>query len=226
MSWWTFFGPEKNYLPPPPRDTLPSPVCTTPPPLLGNPPLHMGETGTIWQFFRALFPSTWRTLSPKCFVYQDSGHTQTPRICHMFVLSLLASGGTLPRNAYFSRQTLNCQIVRFQIRVPPSFRLGLLLPFPATETEEKIKKYIRNVLQAKTFSPLNFGTAPLQKCVGDFCCINFGGFCRGFSWKIFLGTFSHKNEEKKIRRQNPKKKKIRRLENKNPRKIRSAKIRP
>ena len=42
------------------------------------------------------------------------------------------------------------------------------------------------------------GPAPLQKCVGDFCCINFGGFCRGFSWRIFLGTFSHKNEEKKI----------------------------
>ena len=26
--------------------------------------LYMGKTGTIWQFFRALFPSTWRTLSP------------------------------------------------------------------------------------------------------------------------------------------------------------------
>ena len=25
---------------------------------------NMGKTGTIWQFFRALFPSTWRTLSP------------------------------------------------------------------------------------------------------------------------------------------------------------------
>ena len=32
--------------------------------------------------------------------------------------------------------------------------------------------------------------------IGDFCCIKFGGFCRGFSWRIFLGTFSHKNEEK------------------------------
>ena len=70
----------------------------------------------------------------------------------------------------------------------------------------------------------NVGPAPLQKCVGDFCCINFGGFCRGFSWRIFLGTFSHKNEEKisgdKIRE------KIRRLKNKNPRKIRPAKNRP
>ena len=69
-----------------------------------------------------------------------------------------------------------------------------------------------------------FGLAPLQKIVGDFCCINFGGFCRGFSWRIFLGTFSHKNEEKKsgdkIRD------KIRRLKKYNPREIRSAKNRP
>ena len=41
------------------------------------------------------------------------------------------------------------------------------------------------------------GPAPLQKCVGDFCCINFGGFCRGFSWRIFLGTFSHKSASPK-----------------------------
>ena len=65
------------------------------------------------------------------------------------------------------------------------------------------------------------GLAPLQKIVGDFCCIKFGGFCRGFSWRIFLGTFAHKNEEKKsgdkIRD------KIRRLKNKNPLEIRSAK---
>ena len=40
------------------------------------------------------------------------------------------------------------------------------------------------------------GPAPLQKCVGDFCCAKLGGFCRGFSWRIFLGTFPHKNEEK------------------------------
>ena len=31
----------------------------------------------------------------------------------------------------------------------------------------------------------------------DVCCVNFGGFWRGFSWRIFLGTFSYKNEEKK-----------------------------
>ena len=34
------------------------------------------------------------------------------------------------------------------------------------------------------------GPAPLQKCVGNFCGANFGGFCRGFSWMILLGTFS------------------------------------
>ena len=39
------------------------------------------------------------------------------------------------------------------------------------------------------------GPAPLRKCVGDFCLI-FGGFCRGFSWRIFLGTFPRKNEGK------------------------------
>ena len=43
----------------------------------------------------------------------------------------------------------------------------------------------------------DLGPAPLQKCVGDFCCIEFGGFSRGFPWRIFLGTFPHKNEEKK-----------------------------
>ena len=32
----------------------------------------------------------------------------------------------------------------------------------------------------------------------DFCCIHFGGFSRGFSWRIFLGTFPTK-----MRRKNP-----------------------
>ena len=72
----------------------------------------------------------------------------------------------------------------------------------------------------KTF----LGLPPLQKCVRDFCCINFGGFCRELSWRIFLGTFSH-NNEKIVRQQNPREK-IRRLENKNPRRVRSAKNRP
>ena len=32
--------------------------------------------------------------------------------------------------------------------------------------------------------------APLQTCVGDYCYIlKSRGFCRGFSWRIFLGTF-------------------------------------
>ena len=45
----------------------------------------------------------------------------------------------------------------------------------------------------------------------DFCCINFGGFSRGFSWRIFLGTFSHKNEGKKSGEKI--REKIRRLKN-------------
>ena len=32
----------------------------------------------------------------------------------------------------------------------------------------------------------------------DFCCLKFGGFSRGFSWRIFLGTFPTK-----MRRKNP-----------------------
>ena len=32
----------------------------------------------------------------------------------------------------------------------------------------------------------------------DFCCINFGGFSRGFSWRIFLALFPTK-----MRRKNP-----------------------
>ena len=61
----------------------------------------------------------------------------------------------------------------------------------------------------------------------DFCCIKFGGFSRGFSWRIFLDTFSHKNEEKNPVRKSAKKKKkkIQRLKNKNPRQIRSAESR-
>ena len=59
----------------------------------------------------------------------------------------------------------------------------------------------------------------LQKYVRDFCCANFGGFCRGLSWRIFLCTFSHKKEEKKTGDKSVKQ--IHRAENINPRKIRS-----
>ena len=46
---------------------------------------------------------------------------------------------------------------------------------------------LRNLFGTPTRTYL--GPAPLQKCVGDFCCINFGGFCRGFSWRIISGHF-------------------------------------
>ena len=39
---------------------------------------------------------------------------------------------------------------------------------------------------------VSLGPVPVQKCVGDFCGIDFGGIYRGFSWRIFLGTVSHK----------------------------------
>ena len=54
-------------------------------------PMHTSKHGTIWHFFRALFPSTWRTLSSDAL-----GHTQTARICLTFVLSLLVSGSSPP----------------------------------------------------------------------------------------------------------------------------------
>ena len=57
------------------------------------------------------------------------------------------------------------------------------------------------------------GPAHLEKCVGNFCCANFGGFCRGFCWRSLLGTFFPQKLEK-IRRQNPRKN--RRPKNKNP----------
>ena len=72
---------------------------------------YMGKTGTIWQLFRALFPSTWRTLSPDALFTRIWDTRKHPGICHIFVLSLLVSRSNVPRNAQFSWQTLNCQII-------------------------------------------------------------------------------------------------------------------
>ena len=47
----------------------------------------------------------------------------------------------------------------------------------------------------------NLALPPLRKCVGDFCCVNFGGFCRGCCWRIFLALFPTK-----MRRKNPREK--------------------
>ena len=56
-----------------------------------------------------------------------------------------------------------------------------------------------NLNQAERTNITNLGPAPLQKCVGDLCCINFGGFCRGFSWRIFSEQFF----PPKMRRKHP-----------------------
>ena len=58
----------------------------------------------------------------------------------------------------------------------------------------------------------------------DFCCINFGGFFRGFSWRIFLALFPTKMRRKKSGEKI--REKIRRPKKRNPRKIRSAESRP
>ena len=65
---------------------------------------------------------------------------------------------------------------------------------------------------------------PSAEMYQGFLLYKFWRILPGFSWRIFLGTFSHKNEEK--RSGDKICEKIRRLKNKNPRKICSAKIRP
>ena len=84
-------------------------------------PCTWAKPGRFGNFFVLCFLA----LGGHClqmFCLPGFGTQATPRICHIFVLSLLLSGSTLPRNAYFSRQTLNCQIVP----VLPSY---LYIPF-------------------------------------------------------------------------------------------------
>ena len=63
--------------------------------------------------------------------------------------------------------------------------------------------------QSKPFSATSsFLAQPLCRvCVQDFVAkeSKFGGFGRGFSWRIFLGTGPHKNEEKNPPTQSAKK---------------------
>ena len=58
-----------------------------------------GRFGRV--FFVLCFLALGGHIVSRCFVYQDSGHTQTPRICHIFVLSLLVSGAVSPEMPIF-----------------------------------------------------------------------------------------------------------------------------
>ena len=69
-----------------------------------------------------------------------------------------------------------------------------------------------------------FALGNLQKCVGGFLLYKFWRIFPGILLEEFLGTYSHKNEEKKSGEKI--REKIRRDKHKNPRKIRSAKNRP
>ena len=74
------------------------------------------------------------------------------------------------------------------------------------EKETKKKRKHQKIRVSRKSSPscaFDIGQAPLQKCIGDFCCTSFGGFCRGFSWRIFLCTFFKQNWGEEIRQQNP-----------------------
>ena len=94
-----------------------------------------------------------------------------------------------------------------------------------TKTEQKEKDQTILHVSCCTLVLLCWPGPSAEMCRGFLLWINFGRFSRGFSWRIFLGTFSHKNEEKKSG-EKIREKKIRRLKNKNPRKIRSATDRP
>ena len=57
--------------------------------------MYMGKTGTIWQFVCALFPSTWRTLSPDALFtrirlpgFGTQANTQNLPHCRAFPASI------------------------------------------------------------------------------------------------------------------------------------------
>ena len=74
-------------------------------------PMNMGKNGTIWHFSVLCFPALGaHCLQMLCLrgVWDARKH---PESATPFVLSLLVFRSTVPRNAYFLWQTLNCQIV-------------------------------------------------------------------------------------------------------------------
>ena len=78
--------------------------CATPPlrlvpfPFFGVAPLYMGKTGTIWQFFRALFPSTWRDTVSRCFVLPGFGtHPNTQNLPHFRAFPASIQEHSLPK---------------------------------------------------------------------------------------------------------------------------------
>ena len=80
--------------------------------------------------------------------------------------------------------------------------------------------------EAKEFQNI-FCLDSLQMCVGDSCCVNLGGFCRGFSWWILLGTFCQQTwGDQNWRHPPPQKKNNQQLDNRNPREVCSAKTGP
>ena len=85
-------------------------------------PLYMGKAGTIWQFFRALFPSTWRILSPDALFTRiwDTRKHPKKNLPHFRAFSASIQEHSPPK-CLFSWQTLNCQIVPFL----PSYRVPL-----------------------------------------------------------------------------------------------------
>ena len=157
-------------------------------------------------------------------------------------------GGVAPKfgsemvSRYTGGPQLQLRVSRYtvQLRSPPQTPEFLTKDFPAATKSPSQIPTTENLVGAKAapaaipdfqslgresgfLSVIGGALGNLQKLVlGDFCCINFGGFSRGFSWRIFLedfsGTFCHKNEEKNPARKSAKNPAA---QNKNPRKIRS-----
>ena len=70
----------------------------------------MGKTGTIWQFFVLCFLALGGHCLQMLCLPGFGTHANAQNLPH-FRAFLLISRSTLPRNAYFSWQTRNCQSV-------------------------------------------------------------------------------------------------------------------
>ena len=113
-----------------------------------------------------------------------------------------------------------------QVVSPSSFTARVFCHCPrkkgmrsALEADERVRGAPPRLLCSFFVAP----PPPICRNVSDdFCCIKFGGFLRGFSWRgFFWALFPTKMSRKSPARKSAKK--IRRPKNKNPQKIRSAK---
>ena len=63
--------------------------------------LYMGKTGTIWQLFRALFPSTWRPLSPDALFTRIQDTRKHPEFATFSCFPCQYTGALSPEMPFF-----------------------------------------------------------------------------------------------------------------------------